>query len=150
MSNMFTYAKLSTENYDALLEGWSKLDLTYDVSFDGGNSTYCNSEAARQKMIDDFGWKITDAGRDSECTLGVDDEILSEGLKMYPNPAVETLTFISKLPIEKIEIYSALGKKISEITSGFHSISTENLSAGIYILRIHSEKGVAVRKLIIE
>ena len=150
MDNMFSYVKLSTENYDALLEGWSKLDLEYDVNFGAGNSKYCNSEEARQKMINDFGWKITDGGRDSECTLGVDDEILAEGLSVYPNPSANSLTINSKLPLEKVEIFSVSGQKEIEINAGFNSISTDILSEGIYFIKIYSEKGTTVRKLIKE
>jgi len=141
--------KLSTENYDALLKGWSKLSLKSNVSFGGGNSNYCNSEAERQKIIDDFGWTITDIGKD--CTsLGIDDEILAHGLKMYPNPTANTLTFESELPIEKVEIYSVLGQKVKDVSIKFNSVSTENLSKGLYLTRIYSEKGVTVKKLIKE
>jgi hypothetical protein len=149
MSYMFYNATLSIENYDALLKGWSTLPLQQGVLFDGGNSNFCNSEAERQKIVDDFGWTITDGGKD--CTsLGVDDEILAQGLNMYPNPTANTLTFESKLPIEKVEIYSILGQKVKDINTKFNSVSTENLSKGLYLTRIYSEKGVAVRKLIKE
>ena len=148
MSEMFAGVALSSENYDALLEGWSKLSLKSNTVFSGGNSKYCSSEVARQKMIDDFGWTITDGGRDPDCTLGVDDELLEAGLKMYPNPTAGTLAFESKLPIERVEIYSLSGQKIKEFGNNFHTISTKNLSKGVYIIKIYSDKGVAVRKMI--
>jgi len=148
MSSMLYGVTLSTENYDALLEGWSNLTLRTGITFNGGNSKYCNGEAARQKIIDDFGWNITDGGRDSECTLGVDDELLEAGLKMYPNPTANTLLFESKLPIVKVEIYSQTGQKIQEINKNFNSVSTGNLSKGVYFIKIYSDKGVVVRKII--
>ncbi len=67
MSFMFSRAKLSNENYDALLEGWSSLNLQNDVQFSGGDSQYCDAEMARQKLINDFGWTIRDAGQSSNC-----------------------------------------------------------------------------------
>lgn len=82
-------------------------------------------------------------------TLGVDDEILDNSIKFYPNPTSNILSIKSEIiPIDKIEIYSILGKKIKEINSGFDSISTDYLSKDIYIIRIYSEKGSIVRKLI--
>ena len=61
---MFRDVTLSTINYDALLNGWSAQALKNDVSFHGGNSTYCNGEIARNKMINGDGWTIKDAGKD--------------------------------------------------------------------------------------
>ncbi|TMM55868.1 BspA family leucine-rich repeat surface protein [Maribacter algarum] len=67
LSEMFDQLKLSKENYDALLQGWSTQQLQNGIIFDGGNSQYCQGEAARQKLIDDFGWSITDDGKTADC-----------------------------------------------------------------------------------
>ncbi|GAG56298.1 unnamed protein product, partial [marine sediment metagenome] len=40
-ADMFLGVKLSTQNYDALLIGWDAQTLQNDVTFNGGNSTYC-------------------------------------------------------------------------------------------------------------
>ncbi len=62
-ADMFSGAALSTENYDALLIGWDAQVLQSRVTFDGGNSAYCSGEAARQNMIDNDSWTITDGGK---------------------------------------------------------------------------------------
>ena len=63
MGSMFAGAGLSSCNYDALLKGWSQLDLKRNVSFDAGNSQYSSeAAAARQSIIDNFGWDISDGG----------------------------------------------------------------------------------------
>ena len=74
MEDMFDEVTLSTENYDALLLGWSMQALTvgketdsYEYAelfkFDGGNSQYSPAAAsARQVLIDQFNWLITDSG----------------------------------------------------------------------------------------
>ncbi|MEO9893799.1 BspA family leucine-rich repeat surface protein [Aurantibacter sp.] len=72
MNKMFEEAGLSYENYDNTLMAWSKLQLKSDVNFNAGNSQYCESEVARQKIIDDFGWTIIDAGKSTLCPLVVD------------------------------------------------------------------------------
>ncbi len=63
MDNMFYGVTLSTPNYNNLLLGWSELTLQYDVSFHAGNSKYSSAAAdARQAIITNFGWTITDGG----------------------------------------------------------------------------------------
>ena len=81
-------------------------------------------------------------------SLGIDDKLLSEGLSFHPNPVKNILSLESKIPIEKVEILSSLGKKEIEVYSGFNSIRTDNLPKGIYILKIYSEKATTVRKII--
>jgi surface protein len=67
MNEMFKGVTLSTQNYDNLLNKWSQLNLQFGVTFDGGNSKYSsNSTTARQFLIDNFGWTITDGGLDSQ------------------------------------------------------------------------------------
>ena len=76
-------------------------------------------------------------------------EIIEEQLKIYPNPVLNMLTIKSEIiPIDKVEIYSVLGKKIKEINLDFNNINTEDLSKSIYLLRIYTEKGTTVKKLI--
>jgi hypothetical protein len=65
-NNMFFGVKLSTVNYDALLIGWDAQTLQNDVTFNGGNSTYCAGEAARTHMMTAYDWTIVDGGKD--CT----------------------------------------------------------------------------------
>ena len=66
MNYMFWFVTLSTANYDSLLIGWSQLSLQYDVSFHGGDSKYSSGAAAdaRQSIIDNYDWSITDGGED--------------------------------------------------------------------------------------
>ncbi|WP_198536975.1 BspA family leucine-rich repeat surface protein [Salegentibacter sediminis] len=78
MSYMFKSIKLSRSNYDNILKGWSTLDagevkIPTNVTFDGGNSTYCDGEAAREELTATYNWTITDAGPecpDTEAPVG--------------------------------------------------------------------------------
>lgn len=62
-TNMFFSMALSTANYDALLNGWDAQALQSNVTFHGGNSTYCNGETARNHMISSDNWSFTDGGK---------------------------------------------------------------------------------------
>ncbi|AUP78544.1 BspA family leucine-rich repeat surface protein [Flavivirga eckloniae] len=63
MSSMFRDVTLSSENYDEILESWSKLTLQKGVRLSVGNTTFCNGEAGRNKLINDFGWTVADGGK---------------------------------------------------------------------------------------
>jgi hypothetical protein len=85
----------------------------------------------------------------SSNQLGVDDEILHNSLKLYPNPVTNILTIESKnVEISKVEIYSILGEKIKEVNSSFVSITTDKLPKGVYIIKIYSDKSSIIRKII--
>jgi surface protein len=65
MTDMFNDAGLSTVNYDTLLIGWEAQAVQDSVSFHGGSSEYTvASEGARQGLVNDHGWTITDGGLD--------------------------------------------------------------------------------------
>ena len=65
MRYMFRECTLSKENYSNMLVKWSELSLQRDVVFDGGLSQFTiDGYVARQKIIDTYGWTITDRGGD--------------------------------------------------------------------------------------
>lgn len=81
--------------------------------------------------------------------LGIKDEYLSENIILYPNPLKNNLTIKSKnILISKVEIYTILGKKLKEYYSEFESIKTDNLSTGMYLIKIYSEEGMVTKKII--
>ncbi len=69
MEGMFNDVSLSTENYDSILNNWSSQNVQSSVEFDGGNSQYCESQAARQRLVDMLGWVIVDGGRTTDCEV---------------------------------------------------------------------------------
>ncbi len=63
MQLMFNGVKLSPPNYDALLNGWVLLSLATGIKFDAGNSQHtAAATGARDKLITDFSWQISDGG----------------------------------------------------------------------------------------
>ena len=96
-------------------------------------------------------WKINnnfDFSYSEKDILSI-SEIIERQLNIYPNPVSNILTIKSEIiTIDKVEIYSLLGKKIKEINLDFNNILTEDLSKGIYLLRIYAENGTTIKKLI--
>ena len=76
MRDMFKDVTLSIENYEALLMGWGdpEQSIQNNVYFNGGNSKYCDGSptfsariapstlTARERLINEFRWRITDGG----------------------------------------------------------------------------------------
>src|SRR5690606_31301465 len=73
MDGMLIEAGLSVSNYDATLTGWAaQSGLQRNVLLDAHELYFCAGENARQKLVDDFGWAINDAGKSSGCgTLSI-------------------------------------------------------------------------------
>ncbi|MGX1930100.1 BspA family leucine-rich repeat surface protein [Flagellimonas sp. 2504JD4-2] len=64
MTQMFQGSGLSQNNYDTILVGWGQLpSLQNNVRFDLGGVEYCSGEVSRKRIIDNYGWIITDGGK---------------------------------------------------------------------------------------
>jgi len=61
---MFKNSVLSTYNYDNMLNVWSSLNLQHGVVFNAGDTKYSAAAvAARDRLINTFGWTIKDGGQ---------------------------------------------------------------------------------------
>ncbi|MFK5889401.1 MAG: T9SS type A sorting domain-containing protein [Flavobacteriaceae bacterium] len=86
----------------------------------------------------------------TDSTLGVEDIILSSKISIYPNPAKDNIKIIApSTVINKIEIYNFLGIPV-KIYHKQNQYSIVNLSAGMYLIKIDTDDGIAVKKLIIK
>lgn len=84
------------------------------------------------------------------CTFQVTvDEYMSvhdlgkNSLSVYPNPVKDMLNFKSSQPIERAEIYTLSGQKISskQFTVKKNSLNLSALPAGIYVIRVVLKDG---------
>jgi hypothetical protein len=75
--------------------------------------------------------------------LGFNDNNLSEGLAIYPNPSASFITINSKnQPIENVKISDISGKQIyntSNINSDLKTIDISNFSNGIYFVLVNNQ-----------
>ena len=83
----------------------------------------------------------------------------SNEISIYPNPTngelritnYETKFGVSPLGIDNVELFDIIGKKLSTVNyqqSNDKSIDISHLPAGIYFVRITTEKGVITKKII--
>ena len=83
---------------------------------------------------------------------GIHDYSLSDALKIYPNPATETLNVeIEQAYSDKasIQIFNLLGKSVYSSTlnsTDRNRINIQSLPSGIYFVRVDNGNGVATKK----
>jgi len=147
---------LNFANLDTLLVQSSKLD-SLDVSGNvvlrclntTGTPLKCIQVNQNQLNSIPAGW-IKDAAAsysvNCKSSTFIEDEILSESIILYPNPAGDVLTIESVIPLIRVEIYSVTGIKIMDIQSDFDAIPVKSLSKGVYMLKIETEYGCATKK----
>lgn len=126
MTEFLSGVELSMVNYDNTLIGWSTLPLLSNILFDGGNSQYSLGlpSNARQKILDDFSWKITDAG-----PIPPDSVIFDISSTVFLNDSFPALAsfFLNNSPYEfHYPISIKKGSGIGEVSGTL----TSNASAG--------------------
>ena len=146
--SMFNGVKLSTINYDNLLQGWAAratkggLLKGMGMNFSGGSSNYCNASGARDYLINTYGWTITDGGLNC-ADLGT-EEFDKSSLNLYPNPTSSVLNIKADATItnQPYTISDALGKIVlkGKLNEGETNINVEHLSKGIYCIKIANDK----------
>ena len=85
-----------------------------------------------------------------ENTLSVNEFSINDIL-IYTNPIKNTIQVISKTKeISKIEVFNIIGKKLKVITNNFNEIGVEELSSGLYLIKVFSENKSFTTKIIKE
>mgnify|MGYP000085442130 CR=1 FL=1 len=145
---MFNGVTLSNANYEALLIGWNNQDLNQNIVFDGGNSNYFSNDAetARQNMIDNDNWTITDGGKSAPLKI---DTIDVTTIKIYKSD--NSTIQINKVSNGTLNIYSITGKHIIKnikINSNSETIQIPKIATGLYLIKINFEDKEFVKKIL--
>jgi hypothetical protein len=72
-------------------------------------------------------------------------------VSVYPNPSNGIFTIQSSEENATVEVYTMLGEKISscQMVSGKTDIDLSSRQAGIYLLKIKTNKGIVMKKIAI-
>lgn len=96
---------------------------------------------------------LNDCGSDTTSQLVVVstvDNIIKRELQVYPIPSSALINIISQNHVTKWELYDPNGKQIrskNESRKDF-TVNISNLPNGVYLIKIHTEKGIVIRKII--
>ncbi len=147
--------------YRSTNSGFNWIQYYLPISLGGASSIF---------FVDDtIGWKVTNAGSICHTTNGGQNTTIINNNEQkvvgfdlyqnYPNPFNSSTQIdfeIIKSDYYKVELLDLLGRKIEELFSGQlksrkYSISyhSKNLTSGIYIYKLSSEKTYLTKKLII-
>ena len=98
-----------------------------------------------------------DAGNTKTYTIVITREAttdianaLANQLQIFPNPTKDEIFIKSDLQIEKVEISSVAGTLLISETNFVEKISVSALPHGVYLLKVYTDKGVAVSKIVKE
>ena len=154
-TNMFYDVTLSTSNYDSILINWDNQNLKPGVTFNGGNSKFCESENSRTHMIDSDGWTIIDGGKkcpDFIITVKTDNPG-SSSPSQFTIPTYITETYNYNVDCDSDGIDDAVAQT-GDYTCDYPSAGTytirikDNSGLGIGFPRIHFDGGGDKDKLL--
>lgn len=78
--------------------------------------------------------------------------VLDAVTRVQPNPASYFTTVTSSYEIKQIDLYSIHGQHISSTHPNAHSATVDvfNLTEGTYMMLIHTSKGIATKRLVVQ
>mgnify|MGYP001586585845 CR=1 FL=1 len=77
------------------------------------------------------------------------DEVFANKFSVYPNPATNLINIKSDIDIDGVELYNSLGQVVIQKNQHATELFVDNLNSGLYILKIHSENKVVIKKILV-
>lgn len=77
-----------------------------------------------------------------------DEENLGNKVVIYPNPVSQKFYIESQIQLSGILIFDINGRLVKEFDTSLDIFSIENLPSGLYVIKIISDKGMVIKKII--
>ena len=116
-----------------------------------------NCKAGTTYLLRAIDWSYS--GGSFDILLGCDDtginEIKNAAFSIFPNPVKDEIFIKSDLQVKKVEICDISGRIVetqnaASLQNGLQKIAVSALSQGIYIVRIYTDSGLIVSKVMKE
>ncbi len=81
------------------------------------------------------------------------DDIPYNGFNVYPNPANNYVTIISKYPVERLEVLDLYGRMVMDINGNQQQevdVELNQINSGMYVIRVYSGKDISVKQIMIQ
>ncbi len=126
--------------------GGEILDLILKNTFDGEEFTETINFEISAVEIDP---EIHLISKNNSAVLGVENEVLSSKIKIYPNPVKNELILQkpSHINIENITIYNSLGQVVSKLNNN-DTVNVSWLTNGLHFLSIQTDQGVLYKSFL--
>ena len=114
----------------------------------GCTHTYCDSSYLQKSTNSIITINVIPQG-----TLGINTNVLTNQIKIYPNPTKDNLTIETNSNNEqRLEIVNLIGQTVytTFINNNKATINTSAFAKGVYILKLSSDKETVVRKFVKE
>ena len=115
--------------------------------FDNGRF-YISREEVNQSSIS-LKQALFEFRDERDFLLSIEENNL-EDFNIYPNPALNKISFDSHKKITKISIFNTLHKKVLEINTHQNEVDISNLLKGIYMMKIQFENQKSIYKKVIK
>lgn len=147
-----TLAFATNNNYN-LNDGGS--DIVFRTLFSEADyigQTVPTGTANRVVLVAEFNGTAQVVARSlSDVTLSRNSVNDISGLKVYPNPAKNTLYVTSdSFAAKQVELFDVLGKSVLNTKVVNNTVNISSLSKGVYVAKITEEGKTATRKVVIE
>lgn len=82
--------------------------------------------------------------------LGVDENKLEANFSVYPNPTNNFITIDAETSISRFELFDIQGRSVFSNTPNVSTttLSLENYSSGMYLLKVTTERGSSIEKIV--
>jgi hypothetical protein len=101
--------------------------------------------------VEIFAGQTTEQDFEIDYMTGI-DEVSLENLNIFPNPATNQVNINSDFNISTLKVYNFTGEVVfeGEINATQTQINTSEFEAGVYLLQIFTDNGIANRNVIIK
>jgi hypothetical protein len=107
------------------------------------NSTVMN----KAEIFFDYNWPIaTNEAETTFALLSAGDFDIDNSVSVYPNPAITNVTIKASSEITSVQLYDMQGRLL--LATKDTSIDISNRASGMYFLKVMTEKGIKVEKLV--
>lgn len=95
-----------------------------------------------------LGWGILNFGQAyNNITLATGENAVKSSVKIYPNPATDIFTIETADKIISVELFNTLGQRVQTFKAEKVN-PIEKLSSGVYFVKIQTDKGEVIEKLV--
>ena len=159
------------KNLTATPKSATSIELSWDASINATSyNIYRNNEmianVVETTFIDEalanntqYCYTVTSTTNDIEsekseevCATTLEDGIdeLNSSLYIHPNPTNDRLYIETEVEIEEIAVYDVYGRRLQSIVNNQQSLSIDvaDLKSGIYFIKINTNKGNIVKRII--